>query len=271
MSMETRYLQRPEGRIAFDVAGAGPLVVAAPGIGDLRSVFRFMVPELVAAGYRVATMDLRGHGESDATFTDYDDVAAGTDMLALIEELGSEHAVLVGNSMGAGAAVWAAAERPDLVSGLALIGPFVRDVPMSVVQRLMLRLGLVRPWGPAAWSAYYAKCYPGRPPVDLPEHRAAIRRVMTKPSHWKAFKATTHTTHAPAEARLHEVDRPALVVMGDRDPDFSEPAAEASLVAERLGGEAVMVPGAGHYPQAEYPEVVNPALIAFLGKVSRGA
>ena len=36
-------------------------------MGDLRSVYRFLAPELVGAGYRVATMDLRGHGDSDAT------------------------------------------------------------------------------------------------------------------------------------------------------------------------------------------------------------
>ncbi len=75
----TRYLERPEGRIAYDVTGEGPLVVCVPGMGDLRSVYRFLVPELATVGFRVATMDLRGHGESDATFTTYDDVAAGGD------------------------------------------------------------------------------------------------------------------------------------------------------------------------------------------------
>lgn len=69
-------------------------------------------------------MDLRGHGGSDATFGDYDDVAAATGSIALIEVLGGGPAVVVGNSMGAGAAAWAAAERPDLVAGLVLVGPF---------------------------------------------------------------------------------------------------------------------------------------------------
>ena len=50
----TRFLDRLEGRIAYDVTGTGPLVVMAPGMGDLRSTWRYQVPVLVAAGYRVS-------------------------------------------------------------------------------------------------------------------------------------------------------------------------------------------------------------------------
>jgi pimeloyl-ACP methyl ester carboxylesterase len=266
----TWYLRRPEGRIAYDVTGDGPLVICAPGMGDLRSVFRSLVPGLVDAGFRVATMDLRGHGESDTTFSAYDDVAAGTDLLALAEELGGP-AILIGNSMAAGAAVWAAAERSDLVSGLVLIGPFVRNAPVGLAARLAFRAGLVRPWGPAVWNAYYAKLYPGRPPADLDRHRARIRAGLRRPCGWKAFAATTRTSHAPAEARLGEVAAPTLVVMGERDPDFPDPSAEAALIAEGLDGRVLMVPEAGHYPQAEYPEVVTPAVAAFCTDVRDGA
>lgn len=263
----TAYLARPEGSIAYDVTGEGPLVVCAPGLGDLRSVYRFLTPGLVEAGYRVAAMDLRGHGDSDATFSSYDDVAAGSDMLALAEHLGGP-AILVGNSMGAGAAVWASAERPDLVRGLVLVGPFVRDIPLGLPAKLALRVGLRKPWGPAVWNAYYAKVHPGRPPADLPAHRARIGESLRRPGHWRAFVATTHTSHAPAEARLGDVQAPTLVVMGERDADFPDPAAEAHLIADRLHGRAVIVPDAGHYPQAEYPEIVTPEVVAFLAEAT---
>ena len=259
-----RYLTRPHGRIAFDVSGAGPLVVCVPGMGDLRSSYRFVVPALVDAGYRVATMDLRGHGDSDATFERYDDVAAGTDVLALAAELGGGPAVVVGNSMGAGAAAWAAAEAPQLVAALILVGPFVRNVPVGRGAELAFRLALLRPWGPAAWNAWYRRLFPGRAPADLPDHQASIRASLRRPGHWRAFAATTHTSHAPVQARLDEVATRVLVVMGDRDPDFPDPAAEARFVADRLGGSVVMVPGSGHYPHAEYPEIVNPAIVGFL-------
>jgi pimeloyl-ACP methyl ester carboxylesterase len=263
---EIRYLDRGEGRIAYDVAGDGPLVVSAPGMGDIRGVYRFLSPELVERGYRVATMDLRGHGDSDATFTTYDDVAAGSDLIALIEELGGP-AVLVGNSMGAGAAAWATAEAPDLVAGLVLIGPFVRNAPVGAGAKLALRVGLLRPWGPKVWNAYYARLYPGRPPEDLAEYRAGLKKSLERPGHWRSFVATTHTSHAPVEARLGDVRAPTLVVMGEKDADFSDPESEARAIADRLGAEVVMVPGAGHYPQAEFPEIVTPAIARFLDNV----
>src|SRR3954471_9581927 len=111
-STQSRWVTRPEGRIAYDAIGTGPLVICVPGMGELRSVYRRTVPALAAAGFRVVTMDLRGHGDSDATFRSYDDVAAGGDVLALIEHLGGP-AVVIGNSMGAGAAAWPQQSAPN--------------------------------------------------------------------------------------------------------------------------------------------------------------
>src|SRR5258706_16425579 len=62
----TRYLEVPGGRLAYDDTSTGPLIVCLPGLGDLRASYRFLAPRLVAAGYRVVTMDLRGLGEATA-------------------------------------------------------------------------------------------------------------------------------------------------------------------------------------------------------------
>jgi pimeloyl-ACP methyl ester carboxylesterase len=266
----TRHLDRRHARIAYDVRGQGPLVVCLPGMGDVRFTYRVLADRLAAAGYRVATMDLRGHGDSDTTFERHDDVAAGQDALALVEHLGGP-AVLVGNSMGAGAAVWAAAERPDLVGGLALIGPFVRNPPVSAVQKLLLALALQRPWGTWAWLAYWKTLYPTSKPADLAEHRAKIAASLRRPGGWAAFKATTRTSHEPAEARLRDVHVPTLVVMGTKDSDFPDPAAEARFIAEATGGEVLLVEGAGHYPHAEMADQVVPAVLALLRRTAARA
>lgn len=265
----THYLDRPGGRIAYDVAGDGPLIVAVPGMGDLRSAYRVLGPDLVKAGYRVATMDLRGHGDSDPTFDAFDGAAACSDILALIEALGGGPAVVIGSSMSGGSAVAAAAERPDRVSGIVLAGPFVRDPSGGRLAELGFRLALLKPWGPRAWNAWYGRLYPGRKPDDLDVHRERIRESLARPGRWEAFVRTTRTRHAYAEARLDDVAAPALVVMGQHDPDFGDPAAEAAFIGERLGGRAVMVPGAGHYPHAEYPEVVTPEILRFLAEDAR--
>ena len=54
--------------------------------------------------------------------------------------------------MGAGAAVWAAAEHPTAVQSLVLEGPFVRDAKVGCFAALALSLALKRPWGPASWK-----------------------------------------------------------------------------------------------------------------------
>ena len=158
--MTYNQLQRPEGRLAYEVAGtSGPLVICVPGMGELRQSYRLLTPLLVAEGCRVVTLDIRGHGDSDATFSSYDDVALASDILALVDELG-EPAFLVGNSMGAGASVIAAADAPEKVKGLALLGPFVRDPQGGAVIKLLFRVLLTKPWGPAAFMSYYPQWLP---------------------------------------------------------------------------------------------------------------
>jgi pimeloyl-ACP methyl ester carboxylesterase len=267
--MATSYLNVGGGRVAYEVSGEGPLVVAVPGMGDVRQVYRHTVPAVVGAGYRVAVMDLRGHGDSDATMPEYGDAPAARDLLALIAHLGGP-AIVVGNSMGAGAAVLAAADAPDAISGLVLVGPFVRGGPAGFT-KAMLRLAFMKPWGPAVWKSYYKKFYPGRPPADLAAHIDLIAASMRRPGHWAALRRTAFAGHAEAAARVAAVDKPTLVVMGEKDPDWNDPVAEARWVAEALRGELMLVPDAGHYPMAEYPEAVVPAIVAFADTVSARA
>lgn len=249
---ETSYLCCPEGRIGYNVAGDGLLVVLVPGMGDLRAGYRFLAPGLRAAGYRVACTDLRGHGGSDATFTSYGDEETAGDVLALIEVLGGPP-IVVGNSMGAGAEVLAAAQRPALVSGLVLVGPFVRNGKISTVRRLLLRAAMAPPRAAASWKSYLPKLYAGRRPADFGDHRDQVITSIRRPGYAKTFSRITRTSHGPAQARLADVTAPALVVMGEQDSDFPDPRAEADWIARALRARVVMVAGAGHYPSRSGP------------------
>lgn len=264
------YLVRPEGRIAYDVTGSGPLLVLVPGMGDLRSSYRLLAPILVEAGYTVVTTDLRGHGDSDATFAHYGDRDTADDVAALIHELGRP-AVIVGNSMAAGAGVIVAAEHPELVSGLVLIGPFVRNPPVGALRLAVFRLLMARPWVAASWRAYLPALYAGSKPADFAEYRDEVAAAIRRPGYARAFSLTTRTDHAPAEARLGGVAAPVLVLMGEKDPDFIDPRAEAEWVARALDGEVVMVADAGHYPQSQQPATTAAAVLGFLARSAHRA
>ena len=266
----TSYLNRPEGRIGYDVGGVGPLIVLVPGMGDLRAAYRFLAPELRAAGYRVASTDLRGHGDSDSNFASYGDVETASDIVALIEELGGP-AIVVGNSMGAGAAAFAAAERPELISALVLVGPFVRNGETTSVQKLLLRIAMAQPWAATSWNGYLPKLYKGTLPVDFSDYRKDVVKSLRRPGYAKSFSLTTRTDHTPTEHRLSEIKVPTLVVMGEKDPDFPDPRGEAEWISQTLNAKVVMVPDAGHYPQSQQPQITTGAVLSFLKELSRDA
>lgn len=268
VASNVRYLQRPEGRVSYTVEGEGPLVVAVPGMGDLRSTFRELVQPLVEAGYRVAVTDLRAHGDSDTTFREFGDIPTARDVIALIEELGGP-AVVLGNSMGAAAAAWMAAERPDLVSGLVFYGPLLRDPATSrtatMFQHLLYRVLFVGPWGAGVWAGYYRKnLNPGRTAPWLEEQVAAIRASLSEPGRLSSFRRLTlQLTHSVVEPRLAEVRAPMLAYVGDLDPDYSDPAAEGVWM-QSIGAQVVPVPEAGHYPHAQRADITVPGTLAFL-------
>ncbi|RKR76526.1 alpha/beta fold hydrolase [Frondihabitans australicus] len=267
----TRFLQRPEGRIAYETQGTGPVVLMIPGMGDIRSTFRFLAPAVAEAGFTAVTADLRGHGDSDTSFTSYGDEATADDTIALLEHLGRP-AVLVGNSMGAAVSVIVAARRPELVQGLAMIGPWARDPQnRSGLALLLFRAMLAPAWARPVWNSYLPSLYKGTKPVDFDAYRTDLSAALKRPGHAKAFSQTTHTTHTLSGELIASVHKPALVVMGALDPDWPDAPAEAAWVAGQLGAETLIVDDAGHYPHTQRPEVVHPAIVSFLHGLHLGA
>lgn len=261
--MQTLFLERTEGKIAFDICGTGPLVIGVPGMGDLRAEYRLLAPRMAAAGFSFASMDVRGHGETDTRWSDYSVGAIGTDIAALIRHLNAPRAIVIGTSMGAGAAVCAAAQAPGLVSGLVLVGPFVRDMKGNPFMERFLQILFADPWGATTWGMYYNSLYPTRKPDDFAAYLANLKRNLRETGRLGALRRMLAASKAASEAALEKLDTPALVLMGTRDPDFKNPEAEAQLITERSRGTYRMVEGAGHYPHAEMPDTVAPEIIAF--------
>lgn len=261
--MDTRWVETQNGRISYEDHGTGPLVVCLPSLGDLRGEYRLLAPRLVEAGYRVILMDLRGLGESSVGWADYSVAAVGSDVLALIRSLEAGPAVVVGTSMAAGAGVWAAAEAPELISGLVLIGPAVHG-ELGGPLALLFRALFARPWGPSLWVKYYRSLYPSRKPADFDAYTSALGNNLREAGRIEATLQMMLAPKTASEERLKDVNLPVRVIMGSRDPDFKDPEAEARWVAEKTKGEYVMVQGAGHYPHAEMPEVTAPLVLDFL-------
>ena len=266
----TQFFQQPGGALAYDDQGSGPLIVAVPGLGDLRQTYRFLTPRLVAAGYRVVTLDPRGQGESSARWPNYSPAVLGDDISAFIKYLNSGPAVVIGNSYCGGAAVWTAAQTPSLVTRLILIGAFVRDPKVTALQNLMLGVMFNGPWKVNAWLLYFGTLFKGAKPSDEKAYNNHLRANLREPGRFAALHAMLGETRAPIERRLGEVRAPTLVMMGSADPDFSDPAGEASFIAGALDGEKVLVEGAGHYLQAERPDVTADAILKFLAAHSDG-
>jgi pimeloyl-ACP methyl ester carboxylesterase len=265
-SIQTQFITTEGGRVAFeDTGGNGPAILAIPGMGDLRSEYRLIRPALQQAGYRVITMDVRGFGETSAKWTDFSARSVGRDAVAVLKHLGAGPATIMGNSFAAGSALWAAKDAPEQVNGVVLLGPIVRDLEASFVQKLSLRVGFAGPWKVGFWTIYWNTLFPTRKPADHAEVKAAITRNLREPGRMDALVAMLSLSKADTAAILDQTKVPALIVMGTKDPDFTDAVEEARMLAGKLKAETIIVDGAGHYPHAEMPELVAPRLLSFLG------
>lgn len=252
-------LETPDGTLAYDVVGDGPLIVCAPGMGDLRQAYRHLTPLLVAAGYRVATLDLRGHGDSGGEWSSYSQVAVGRDMLALVDHLGGSAAAVVGQSFTPDSAIVAAVEGTG-IERVVLIAPWATtprlNPVMNALQGLVLR-------SPTLWGMFYASLYPGEKPADFRSYLALVKGSVKRNT---GLVRVGEPAAKDALSYRHRLTQPALVIMGSKDPDFRDPRAEAQTMADAVGSTAsvVMIEGAGHYPHAQYPRETADAILSFL-------
>ncbi|MBT2503517.1 alpha/beta fold hydrolase [Curtobacterium sp. ISL-83] len=268
------HLQLDEGTLAYDLTGDGPLVVLAHGMGDSRHSYRFVVPELVAAGYRVANVDVRGCGDSSTGWPSYTRGDIASDLVALVRHLGGP-AVIVGQSMSGGAATIAAASAPDVVTGIVELAPFTRkqDVDLvGLVRNARHRAGtfqlakVMLAGSLAGWLAYLDLAIPTKP-SDWETERNRFATTLGQPERMAVLRSMTRTSPADAGVSLAEVRCPVLIIEGSADPDWADPRAEAERILRDLPegiGEVAVIDGAGHYPHTETPHEVVELVLPFL-------
>ncbi|UJR78431.1 alpha/beta fold hydrolase [Sandaracinus amylolyticus] len=270
----THHAERPEGRIAYDDQGpsTAPAVLCLPSLGDTRAQYRALAPQLLERGARVLTADLRGHGESDATFTRHDVHDLAEDVIAVLDAARVERAVIAGSSISGAAALLAAARHPERISGLLLLGPVARDLPLGRILRPLWRPLFGAPWGPTLWGAYYRSLFKRHVPSDLDAHLATVRTMLRDRTRRHALVELLRTDRREVEQSMGAVRAPVAIVMGSADPDFPDPRAEVVALERALTGtraRSTVLEGIGHYPHLEDADAVIAAYRALTESPSR--
>jgi len=255
-------------RLRMIDSGNGTPVVFIHGIGASMYGWRYALPAVVAAGYRVVAFDNRGFGFSDKPAHGYSNAAYAHLVVALLDSLGISSAVLVGHSMGGAIAAEVALASPDRVRGMVLIDaagydvrwpgvlkiarwPFIGAIATSFrgrwVTGRILRSTFADPSKvtEADVDQYYA-------PVPEPDFGRALRGVL------REFRFDNL-----GGGRLATVQTPTLILWGDADRWIS--LRDGSRFARELPrSEFVLVAHAGHDAAEESPDQVNRLLLDFL-------
>jgi pimeloyl-ACP methyl ester carboxylesterase/putative sterol carrier protein len=255
--------------------GEGPPVVMFHGLGGTKISLLPLLPAL-AAGHRVVVPDLPGHGESSKPVrTDYTPRYYARAVRRLMDALGLDRAVVLGNSLGGRVALELAVRSPDRVRALALLAPAVPGFRVRYV------LGFARVIPTELGSIPF--------PIREKWMKAAVRRLMGDPSRlppagydaaaeefiriYRApearmafFDSLRHLLIDPPRpfwARMRHVRVPTLIVWGTEDRLV--PVRLAPRLADTLPrAELQVLSGVGHVPQFEAPEETTTAVVRFL-------
>jgi pimeloyl-ACP methyl ester carboxylesterase len=255
-------------RLSYQVTGSGELVVLVMGTGSPGRVWQLhQAPALVAAGYRVATVDNRGIPPSDecASGMTIDDLVGDT--AALIEHLGGAPARVVGTSLGSRVVQELALARPELVSQAVMMAAHGRPDPvqsmLSVGERALHDAGIELP------SMYYAAITAllNLSPRTLND-RPAVQEWLdvfefSGSGIGGGVRAQLEMEDFPDRLALYSKIRMPSLVIGFAD-DLMVPPYLAREVAEAIpGARYEEIEGCGHFGYLERPAEVNKLLVKF--------
>ena len=166
----------------------------------------------------------------------------------------------------------AATDAPNEIAGIALLGPFVRPVPRKWWENLAFAAMLAPPWGRSIWVNYYKKnFYPGPKPSDHDSYVKSLSDNLREKGRMSSLRGLAANRHEESGRRIERVTQPVLIVMGAADPDFPDAPAEAQNLGDLMNADVLLVDGSGHYPQADSPAKVAPAIIDLVHRAGLSA
>ncbi len=287
LQVRTHYWQWRGYPIRYQVAGEmGAPLLLIHGFGASSDHWRKNLPVLAATN-RVYAIDLIGFGLSakppagDTQSGDsiqYRFETWGEQLLDFCREVIGEPAFLVGNSIGCIAALQAAVVEPQQVRGVAMLNcslrmlherkqaalPWYRRTSSRWLQQVLANRAIghfffARIAKPKVVRKILLQAY-GRPDAVTDELVDLLMQPAYQPGAADVFLAFISYSQGPlAEDLLPQVTCPVLILWGAADP--WEPIAQGRQFADFPAVEDfIPIPGVGHCPQDEAPEIVNPLL-----------
>lgn len=191
--------------------------------------------------------------------------------IGMMDALGMQQAVLVGNSAGGTIAMLTALAYPERVAALVLVDPAVyQGGGAPAWAQPFLRLPQVRRLGPLfvrdirAWGLDFLVSAWHDPSLITADIRAGYTQPLYVENWDRAlWELTIASQESDLPERLHSFDLPILVITGD-DDRIVPTEDSIHLAGELPGAELVVIPACGHVPQEECPRAFLDAVDAFL-------
>jgi pimeloyl-ACP methyl ester carboxylesterase len=228
---------------------------------------------------RVLAFDPRGNGRSDrpADSDAYGEYQYADDALAVLDETGTDQAVVVTHSLGAQRSLLLAANHPERVTGLVVIAPSLAIAPGHAYRETVpFDEPLDTDEGWAKFNAHYwLRDYPGfveffmaeglsEPHSTKPTEDAIGWGLETDGETLATLSRSRFIAQDEIRAVCERVRCPVLVVSGDQDALTTHRRGVA--LAEATGGTMVTLEGSGHFPHVRDPVQVNALLSHFIAR-----
>lgn len=247
--------------LKYDEQGQGEPLLFLHGLGSQGEDWGFQVP-FFASHYRVVTVDLRGHGESDKPAGPYSVSMMADDVVGLLDALKIESAHIVGLSMGGMIAFQLVVDRPERVRSMVIVnsGPALVARGLGEWLRIQQRLLLARLFGPSRTGVFLSKRLFPKPDQEAIREQFVERWALNDPDAYLA--ALRAIVGWSVMERIGEIRCPVLVISGDRD--YTPQDVKEAYTARIPGAQFLVVEDSGHATPVDQPDVFNKSVLKFL-------